>query len=103
MLHTRSTTLSERSLNTASSFARGPTGSSKHTHRLAALTPAGVSHSGLDLVFVDDRAAFAKASATQFNATPNTRDEVVGNVEVTFDPANADAVVASMSSLRSRR
>jgi hypothetical protein len=77
----------------------GPT-PSKSEHRLAVLTPASGVDTGVDLVFVDDSASFAKLSAASFNATPDAKDEQVGNVEVTFDPTHARAARASIASLR---
>ena len=80
----------------------GPAPSSKYAHRLRALAPASGVDSGIDLVFVDDTASFAKLSVASFNATPDTEDERVGNIEVLFDPAHARAARASIASLRRR-
>jgi hypothetical protein len=62
----------------------GPAPSSKHAHRLRALTPTSGVDSGIDLVFVDDSASFAELSVASFNATPDSEDERVGKIEVIF-------------------
>ena len=76
---------------------------SNHVHRFAALAAASGVDTGIDLVLVDDSASFAKRSAAGFNATPEAKDEQVGNVEVAFDPANARLARVSIASLRGLR